>query len=247
MKPTKDNFSYQAKAYAQFRPHYPKALFDFLLANVKQRDSAWDVGTGNGQVASVLAGEFLKVYATDISQKQLQEATEKVNIDYYVRRAEESGFPDHTFDLICVAQALHWFDIPAFFAEAKRVAREGCLLATWGYGLVSVNEEIDKLILNFYGNVIGPYWDAERILIDEEYRNVNYPLDEIAVPRFTIELHWTLEQLMGYFSSWSAVQNYYLTNKKDPLEAFNAELDKAWGEKNTRVIRFPVFMRAGYL
>ncbi len=70
----KDNFSRQAAGYARYRPSYPPELFDFILSYVKERTIAWDCATGNGQTAIVLAGLFEKVYATDISRKQLDQA-----------------------------------------------------------------------------------------------------------------------------------------------------------------------------
>ena len=132
----KDNFSSHSKAYAQFRPHYPKELFDHLLTFVNSKNTAWDCGTGNGQVAGVLADYFTEVYATDISQQQLNEAVRKNNIHYSVQPAEGTGFTDHRFDLITVAQAIHWFRFDPFYAEAKRTLQPGGLLAVIGYGLL---------------------------------------------------------------------------------------------------------------
>ena len=54
----KDNFSHQSEAYKAFRPVYPAAVFDYIIKNVLARKLAWDVGTGNGQTAEVLASYF---------------------------------------------------------------------------------------------------------------------------------------------------------------------------------------------
>jgi len=70
----KDNFSNQSFLYAKFRPSYPAALFEFILSLVPDKQSAWDCGTGNGQIAGVLADSFEIVYATDISKNQLANA-----------------------------------------------------------------------------------------------------------------------------------------------------------------------------
>jgi hypothetical protein len=51
----KDNFSENAQMYARYRPTYPQALYDSLLEQVAHTQTAWDVGTGNGQVAEQLA------------------------------------------------------------------------------------------------------------------------------------------------------------------------------------------------
>ena len=44
-------------------------------------------------------------------------------VEYRVATAEESGLESKSVDLITVAQALHWFDLERFEAEARRVAR----------------------------------------------------------------------------------------------------------------------------
>jgi len=70
----KDNFSKQAATYAKFRPSYPTALYDFIFQHTPRFESAWDCGTGNGQVAQALATRFTRVYASDISAGQLAQA-----------------------------------------------------------------------------------------------------------------------------------------------------------------------------
>src|SRR5262245_31315897 len=103
----KDLFSKQANIYAAFRPTYPKELYDFIFSRVEKNHKAWDCATGNGQVAGYLANYFDKVYATDISQQQLDNAVKRDNITYSVSPGEKTSFEDQQFDLITVAQALH--------------------------------------------------------------------------------------------------------------------------------------------
>src|ERR1044071_3550840 len=107
----KDNFSKQSIAYAKYRPTYPQELYDFILSKVEKRDAAWDCGTGNGQTAKELSKYFKKVFATDISEKQIQNAHAVENIFYSMQPAEQTNFSDNTFDLVTVSQALHWFDV----------------------------------------------------------------------------------------------------------------------------------------
>ena len=70
----KDQFSKQSDLYVKFRPSYPQEVFDFILSLVSARHLAWDVGTGNGQIAEVLSTYFDQVIATDISEKQISNA-----------------------------------------------------------------------------------------------------------------------------------------------------------------------------
>src|SRR5689334_1149416 len=113
----KDNFSKQASLYARYRPVYPPELFSFILNHIEKKDSAWDCATGNGQTAKELAKHFDKVHATDISQKQLDQAEQASNIFYSLQAAEQTNFSDNQFDLVTVSQALHWFDFDKFYTE----------------------------------------------------------------------------------------------------------------------------------
>ena len=72
----KDLFSAQADIYAKYRPGYPSLLIDYILSFVSQKNTAWDCATGNGQAAVLLADHFKKVFATDMSEKQLSQASQ---------------------------------------------------------------------------------------------------------------------------------------------------------------------------
>ena len=108
-----------------------------------------------------------------------------------------------------VAQALHWFDVTAFYAEAARVARPGALLAVWNYPRPQfVDAELDRRFFAFYSQVVGPYWPPERRHIEAGYKTLPFPFEEIETPQFGLELDWNLEQVAGYVSSWSATARY---------------------------------------
>jgi SAM-dependent methyltransferase len=241
----KDYFSGHSKVYAAFRPTYPTALYDFILTTVNTKGHAWDCGTGNGQVAQVLAKHFAKVDATDISAQQLANAHASKNTTYHVAPAEKTNFPDHTFDLITVGQALHWFDRDAFFAEVKRVSKPGATLAVWGYATLSISTELDEIIGDFYENIIGPYWDNARRMVEEEYRSIEFPFQEVKRAKFAIEVDWTPQQLAGYLESWSATQKYIKVHGNNPVPDVMARAGKLWAEGETRRIKFPVFAITG--
>jgi ubiquinone/menaquinone biosynthesis C-methylase UbiE len=241
----KDYFSSQAKTYAQFRPAYPDELYRFILDHVPGRMRAWDCATGNGQVARALASHFARVDATDISAQQLEHAFHAPNIFYKVCPAEQSLFDDHQFDLITVAQALHWFDRRRFYEEVRRTAIPGGLLAVWGYGLLSIEPAIDKHFLDYYHNTVGSFWDEARTLVENHYRDVSFPFPEIACPEFQIIVEWTFEQFTGYLTSWSATQKYIQKNQSDPLTELSSALKSHWKEGELRSVKFPVFMRLG--
>src|SRR5690348_5604379 len=108
----KDHFSAHASAYASARPHYPAALFDWLARQCATRALVWDAGCGNGQASQALAAHFEQVYASDPSAEQIAAAEPLANIRYVVEPAEQCGLDDATADLVTVAQAMHWFDVP---------------------------------------------------------------------------------------------------------------------------------------
>lgn len=237
----KDYFSGHSKLYATFRPTYPDALYEFIFNHVQQFDTAWDCATGNGQVAQVLAKHFKQVFASDISKEQIQHAYQANTIAYRAEPAEETSFADNQFDLITVAQAIHWFDTETFFQEVARVARPGGILAVWGYANCFVNPEIDKHFLHFYQNVVGPYWDKARVLIEEHYRMIAFPFEEIPTPPFQINVHWNIDQFAGYVTTWSATQKYIQTTGVNPVPQFIGQIKPYWN--NVMPVIFPVFLR----
>lgn len=242
----KDNFSAQASAYARHRPTYPAALYDFLYAHAPAFDYAWDCATGNGQVARRLAERFRVVLATDISAAQIENATPHDHIQYRVAPAEHGGLPDGACDLITVGQAAHWFDRPAFYAEAKRCLKPGGLLAIFGYKLPTIDPPTDELIHHLYDGVLGDYWDPERRFVDEGYIAFDFPFPEIVFPDLHMEVLWNASDLTGFLESWSATQHFIRRERKSPLNNdFRLSLAECWPEGVNKTVRFPMFGRAG--
>jgi SAM-dependent methyltransferase len=241
----KDFFSGHSKVYAAFRPSYPKELYQFIFQHLNSSDTAWDCATGNGQVAEHLSKHFKTVYATDISQQQINEAVQKRNIHYGVSKAETTNFADKQFDLITVGQALHWFDHKAFYDEVKRTLKADGLIAVWGYANLNVTPDIDQRFSDFYHNVVGQYWDRARRLVEQRYQTIDFPFTEIPAPEFKIVVQWDLQHFAGYLTSWSATQKFINANGYSPVENFITSLQDVWKENETKSVTFPVFLRLG--
>lgn len=246
MKDIKDNFSAQSDKYASFRPGYPAELFQWLYSHCRHFDSAWDCATGNGQAAINLASKFKVVHATDLSINQLKNAHELSNIVYSVEKAEVPTFPADSFDLVTVAQALHWFDHKIFFEQMYKAAKSGALFAAWGYDLLRVNEEIDPIIREFYTGIIGPYWDEERKHVDNNYNTISFPFELLPCPELSTSYSWSFEHMIGYLNTWSAVQHYVKKNNNNPVDLIYDNLSLVWGSEE-RMVTFPIFMKAGYI
>jgi ubiquinone/menaquinone biosynthesis C-methylase UbiE len=246
-KPFQDHFSQVAKGYADFRPQYPAALLDYLATLVPQDSVVWDCAAGNGQASIDLGKRFEKVIATDGSAEQIAAALPRKNVEYRVATAERSGLPSESIGLITVAQALHWFDFDRFYTEARRVLRPDGVIAVWAYGINQVEDEIvNKRIQNFYSEVVGPYWPPERRLVEERYQSIPFPFDEFAAPSFRMEIQWNLNQLLGYFSTWSATNRFIKERGFSPLPQLAVDLTQAWGEPQLpRLVTWPVSIRLG--
>ncbi|MEP6732278.1 MAG: class I SAM-dependent methyltransferase [bacterium] len=241
-----DHFSRSAASYAAHRPTYPQSLYEWLANAVKGHERVWDCGTGNGQAAVALTSYYSEVVATDPSHAQLLNAVRHDRIRYAVMTAEAAALASQSVDLITVAQALHWFELPRFYQEARRILAPGGSLAVWTYNLISVTPEIDALIRAFYRVTLGGYWPKERALVEVGYSGLNFPFDEQKTPTFEMERNWTLQQFSGYLETWSAVSSYRDANGESPVGRFVAGLRQAWGEDDTaRRVTWPIELRLG--
>jgi ubiquinone/menaquinone biosynthesis C-methylase UbiE len=240
-----DHFSEQAEFYAKYRPAYPPELYNFIFSHLKHKRVAWDCGTGSGQVASYLADHFDQVYASDISQKQMSYAPPKENIEYHNVSAEDTGFPSDLFDLISVGQAIHWFDFDRFYGEVHRTTAPGALLAVFGYGFVRVDPQINPIIDGFYNDMFSSYFYENRTYLDQRYRTIPFPFAEIPSPPFQIVLKWSLDDLEGYFNSWSSVQKFKTVKGFNPVDDIMREVEPLWAPDEEKAVAFPVFLRLG--
>lgn len=228
-------FAQGGSDYARYRPEYPAALGAYLAGLVTVRASALDVGCGTGQLTGLLAEHFAS-------------AEPHPAIRYVAAPAEQLPEAFTGFNLITVAQAAHWFDLDAFYREARRVSAPGGILALISYGVMQLDEELQQRFHQFYYDEIGTYWPAERQLVDEGYRTLAFPFTEIPTQAMTINLAWPLKGLLGYISTWSAVKRAQEAGKSALVEAFSQDIRRLWGNPETlRQIVWPINMRVGVL
>ncbi|KAK3000251.1 hypothetical protein RJ639_024074 [Escallonia herrerae] len=256
-----DLFLKQAKQYSEGRPSYPHELFDFIASTTHTHDLAWDVGTGNGQAAASLAGIFKNVIATDTSLKQLEFAPKLPNVRYQctppvmsMAELERDIAAEASVDLVTIAQALHWFDLPTFYQQLKWVLKvPNGVIAAWCYTVPEVNDNFDSVFLKFYKIDSKPYWDPARKLVDDKYKSIDFPFepvdgfDHTGPFEFKSERLMSLEEFFTYIRSWSAYQTAREKGVELLRDDVKEELKRAWTEDGIdhKVVKFPVHLRAG--
>ncbi|MCS6809433.1 MAG: class I SAM-dependent methyltransferase [Bacteroidota bacterium] len=238
-----NHFSALAHKYVQYRPGYPDALFAFLASQVREPSCAWDCGTGNGQAALGLARHFHRVIATDASPEQLAVAIQHPNIEYRLAQAESSGLATASIDVCTVAQALHWFNLEKFYQEVRRVVRSGGILAVWAYAQSTVTPDVDAVISAIY-RWLRPYFPPERRWIDEHYTTIPFPFPELSAPAFSMSALWTLEEMLGYYSSWSAIAAYQREHGHSPLPTIEHALRTVWTQPRM-LVQWTLHLRIG--
>ncbi|HEY8278029.1 MAG TPA: class I SAM-dependent methyltransferase [Bdellovibrionota bacterium] len=240
----KDLFSEQASEYARYRPDYPPELFRKLAALSSARTLAWDCGTGSGQAAVGLAEVFQKVIATDASDRQLYSATPHPKVEYRSAPAERSGLQSGSVNLITAAQSFHWFRQSDFFAEVRRVAHPGAILAVWCYELCLIEPKIDALVKGFYTDTLGKYWDPGRKLVEQGYAKEKFPFKSVPSPKMAMVHQWNLAEFYGYLGTWSALQKYIKEKNEDPRMNLITALQKVWGDPNDKkTLTWPLSIR----
>lgn len=242
-----DQYSQQADRYAASRPRYPAALFESLASLSPGQELAWDCATGSGQAAMGLVEHFERVIATDASAAQLKHAPPHARIEYRVAPAEASGLLGSGVDVLTVAQAVHWFDLDAFYAEAKRVLRPNGILAVWCYQHTRITPAVDRVTERYYAEIVAADWAPQIHWVDEHYRTLPFPFEELPAPTdLAAEAEWALSDLTGYLESWSATQRYRQRRGEDPIHRIGDELRQAWGARTTRhAVRWPLYVRIG--
>lgn len=244
--PFEDHFSGHADSYAAHRPRYPEELFDWLAAIAPRHELAWDVGTGNGQVAIALAGLVDGVVATDASADQLSHAVAHERVEYRNEPADRVSIAPRSVDLITAGAAAHWFELDGFYAEVRRVARKGAVIALWSYGPRDIADAIDPAVTRFQEEVLAGFWPERIEYVHARYATLPFPFEEIAAPRFVMTADWNLEELKAFLATWSASQRYRQDRGRDPLDEIEPELTRAWGDPaRRRQLEWPLFVRAG--
>ena len=247
-KPTDQRLIFGADGahYAASRPNYPGALFAFIASQCSAHARVWDCGCGNGQAARGLAPYFAAVCATDLSSGQLATVTSQLGIHFAVQSAEAPAFAPASFDAVCVAQALHWFDLNRFWPAILHVLRPGGVFAAWGYSWFTVSPPVDRIIDDQLKPLLDSCWSPQNRLLWRGYQDITWPFAPIPSPVFAISVSWTEANLWAYMNSWSAMRRCVAAGGAQALTQVRAALIDAWGEPGmAHTVTMPLVMRVG--
>lgn len=239
-------FSDLAQQYARHRPTHPPEIFEYLATLPANHELAWDVGTGSGQAALELTKHFDKVIATDASREQIDEGFSHPKVEYRVEPAENTTIPEGMVDLVTAAVSMHWFDLPAFYREVRRVSRPGGVLAAWTYFFPTISPAVDALLRQFYYDTLAGFWSERLRFVEARYSTLPFPFDEIEPPSFQMKARWNLTDLSGFILSWSGTAAFIEKRGERPVAEFLDLLRSAWGKPDQiREVLWDLYFRVG--
>ncbi|KAL2534992.1 S-adenosyl-L-methionine-dependent methyltransferase superfamily protein [Abeliophyllum distichum] len=256
-----DLFIEQAKQYSEGRPSYPEELFQFLASKTPNHDLVWDVGTGSGQAAASLAKIYKNVVGTDTSQKQLEFAPKLPNVRYVctppkmsISELEHTIAPQCSVDLVTIATAMHYFDLPTFYQQVKWILKKPSgVIAAWCYTAPEVDPRVDSVFGSLYYVDSRPYWKQGKDLVDLKYETIDFPFEPVDGVDHNGPFEFKAEKLMdldGYFTyirSWSA---YHVAKGKGVellTDSVLEDFEVAWNAdgKSQKIVTFPIYLRIG--
>lgn len=246
----KGNFA--AGNYRNFRPVYPRKFYDFISSQFATKPAlALDLGSGTGQATVELAKIADTVIGIDNSKTMVDTANQSPhpkNVSFRVGNddtfAEE--FSPDSIDLITVAEAAHWFNLPVFYRRAHELLKKNGMLIIWGYcdqsvkGYPEISEIIDKY--SYDDRYMGKFWDKGRDKLKEFYNNDKIPADLFRDTEYhfnssaefnkdeklEISKDMTLSDLQDYFGTYSAYHNWAESNPE--LAKTNDLIDEMFKE-----------------
>ncbi|KAK7475669.1 hypothetical protein BaRGS_00033095 [Batillaria attramentaria] len=234
-----------------------ETIFNFCKETACDFSLAVDVGCGSGQSTVPLAAYFDKVIGVDVSESQIAKApTDIPNLCFRVGPAEDLSFlEDASADLVTVAQAMHWMDVGKLYPEVQRVLRPGGSFVSFGYGLVTSDEQVIQDVFDhFYDYILGQYWYGGREKVREHYRGYSLPFpDWRRNDSLRMERTWSVDHVIGYLISSSGWHQYLADNPESKaMEEIRNRLRQACrsgGQTETErlvKVRWPVFMLMGH-
>ncbi len=122
-------FTDRVDDYVRYRPDYPAAAVEWVLAGLPAGVIACDVGAGTGIWTGLLAARGVRVIALEPNAAMREAAPALPGVTWQPGTAEATGLDDGALGLVTSAQAFHWFRAGEAVAEFARVLAPGGRLA----------------------------------------------------------------------------------------------------------------------
>ncbi|XP_077240192.1 uncharacterized protein LOC143881080 [Tasmannia lanceolata] len=208
---------------------------------------------------TMLAMIYKNVIATDASAEQLAHAPKLPSIQYHhtpstmtIDELAHDIAPQGTIDVVTVAQAIHWFDLPTFYQQVNWVLRRPHgVIAVWCYTKPQVNNSVDTVFWRLFSNSES-FMDPAREMIKDEYKSLDFPFDPVEGLDHTGPIVFEAKKLMDfdvyltYIRSGSAYQTALEKGVELLSEEVIEDFRRAWGDgSSTKLVRFPVHLRIG--
>ncbi|CAI9099701.1 OLC1v1036561C1 [Oldenlandia corymbosa var. corymbosa] len=209
-----------------------------------------------------LAGIYKNVVATDTSPTQLEYAVKLPNIIYQctppimsISEVNQLVSSESNVDLVSIASAMHWFDLPTFYQQVKFVLKKpDGVIAAYSYRFPEINEKVDEMFHKMLTVDVAPFMAPQaNLIVRDKYTTIDFPFEAVDGLDHTGPFEFESKKMMnleGYFTfvrSWSA----YQTAKDKGVELLSEDLvedfTRAWKEdgKTENVATFPIHLRIG--
>lgn len=212
-----------AAKYLAYRGTYPPALINLVLdlhtSTGGQTTQLLDVGCGPGIATGQLASHFHHVAGVDAGESMIEAAQAQASTclssmgepaSFKVCNSEDidKHFEPESVDLITVATAAHWFDMPKFYVAAAKVLKSGGSIAMWCGSSWWVDprttpnaENVQAAWLELEREILLPFEMPGNKLVRELYRDLDMP--------WTIEAEGEAKQALDSFDRELSVRREF--------------------------------------
>ena len=246
-------YSNQGENYDIFRPKYPDSFIQIIIQNTKNKDNYIDIASGTGILFFDLLPNFKGTcFANDRSAKQLEIARARLSKDAKNMKIthfiESDAYEISSklqkpikFDLITLAQALHWFDLEKLFSYLNSdLLKQDGTVAICGYFCkgfyfnYTEDQNFSRSGLDHYSkfyNEIKHCFDCDRDSLEIGHANFPFLKHYGEIQKFE-EMKYsdlTIEEFVKYIKTYSAY-NVYLQRyreKEDPVALFERNVRKS--------------------
>ena len=230
--------------YAKYRDIYPQEFYDKIINRnlCINGQKVLDIGTGTGVIPRNMYRYGAKWIATDISEKQIEQAkflSKNMDIEYYVSSAETLDFPDSSFDLITSCQCFWYFNheqtAPLFHKLLKPNGRILVLYMAWLPFEDKIAGESEKLVLKYSPNWSGAGETEKPNFIPDCYKEY---FELVNHEEYRLNVHFTRESWNGRMKTCRGIGASLTQSEIMKWEKEHTELLKRIAPKDFDVLHY---------